>query len=56
MISEKKILFSNINEKIELAVANNLPTKWTESINAKNSSWPDVSTLAESFSKAHLQF
>ena len=24
-------------EKIELAVANNLPTKWTESINAKNS-------------------
>ena len=24
-------------EKIELAVANNLPTKWTESKNAKNS-------------------
>ena len=39
------------NEKIELAVANCLPTERTYGINAKNSKLLDVTTLAESFSK-----
>ena len=42
-----KICVKKLMEKKELAVANNLST-----INAKNSLWPDVSTLAESFSEA----
>ena len=36
-------------EKIELAIANNLPTKKTEGINAKNSYWPDVSNPGRVF-------
>ena len=40
-------------KKIELAVANYLPTKRTYGVNAKTSLWPGVSTLAKSFSKAN---
>ena len=41
------IFSPDVREKIELAVANCLPSKMTYGIKAKNSWWPDVSILAE---------